>query len=196
MTGREGRVIFLNGTSSAGKTTLARAIQDESPTPFVYWGLDTLFGMVPPKWGGGRDGPLSREGFWYDRSGDAVVIRYGQVGRRLLRSACVAAAGFARRGDDLVIDEMLLSPDIMTDWKFALGGLRVLLVRVTCPLDVAEERERDRRHPIGLARGHFRTVHQHEEPYDMTLDTTTDTPAALARAVLPRAWSKSHLTQP
>lgn len=194
MTGRAGRVIFLNGTSSAGKTTLARAIQDESPTPFVYWGLDTLFSMVPPKWGGGRDGRLSREGFWYDRSGDVVVIRYGQVGRRMLRTACVAAAAFARRGDDLVIDEMLLSPDIMTDWKFALGGLRVLMVRVTCPLDVAEERERDRRHPLGLARGHFRTVHEHDVHYDMTLDTTTDTPAALARAVLPRAWSKSHLT--
>jgi len=30
------RVIFLNGTSSSGKTTLARAIQDESDVPFVY----------------------------------------------------------------------------------------------------------------------------------------------------------------
>ncbi|MEU3014629.1 phosphotransferase-like protein [Nocardia asteroides] len=55
------RVIFLNGTSSAGKTTLARAIQDESEVPFVYWGIDTLFGLVPPKWGGGVDGPLSRK---------------------------------------------------------------------------------------------------------------------------------------
>ncbi|GAB2778123.1 hypothetical protein GCM10027199_61630 [Amycolatopsis magusensis] len=54
---RPGRVIFLNGTSSAGKTTLARAIQDESDTPFVYWGIDTLFSLVPPNWGGGRDGP-------------------------------------------------------------------------------------------------------------------------------------------
>jgi chloramphenicol 3-O phosphotransferase len=196
MTGREGRVIFLNGTSSSGKTTLARAIQDESPTPFVHWGIDTLFGLVPPNWGGGRDGPLSREGFWYDRSsGDTVVIRYGQVGRRMLRSACIAAAAFARGGDDVVIDEMLLSPDIMTDWKFALGGLRVLMVRVTCPLEVAEERERARSHPLGLARGHFRTVHEHDVRYDMTVDTTSGTPADLARAALPRAWSKSYLTQ-
>jgi chloramphenicol 3-O-phosphotransferase len=40
------RVVFLNGTSSSGKTTLARAIQDESDIPFVYWGIDTLFGLV------------------------------------------------------------------------------------------------------------------------------------------------------
>jgi chloramphenicol 3-O-phosphotransferase len=109
------RVIFLNGTSSSGKTTLARAIQDESDIPFVYWGIDTLFGSVPPNWGGGRDGPLSRDGFWYDRTGrDAgghpiVVIRYGQVGRRMLHSSCAAAAAFAHGGDHLVIDESRVS---------------------------------------------------------------------------------------
>jgi chloramphenicol 3-O-phosphotransferase len=49
---RPGRVIFLNGTSSAGKTTLARAVQDESETPVVHWGIDTMFSLVPPNWGG------------------------------------------------------------------------------------------------------------------------------------------------
>lgn len=86
------RVILLNGISSAGKTTLARAIQDESDVPFVYWGIDTLFGLIPPNWGGGRDGPLSRDGFWYDRTGHdtdghpVLVVRYGEVGYRMLRS--------------------------------------------------------------------------------------------------------------
>jgi len=178
-----GRVIFLNGTSSAGKTTLARAIQDESATPYVYWGIDTLFTLVPPNWGGGRDGPLSRDGFWYDRGADTVVIRYGRVGRRMLRSACVAAAAFARGGDDLVIDEMLLAPELMADWQSALAGLDVLMVRVTCPLEVAERREVGRRNPRGLARGHFRTVHEHGVAYDLTIDTAAGTPAELAREV-------------
>ncbi|WP_328387519.1 chloramphenicol phosphotransferase CPT family protein [Nocardia sp. NBC_00416] len=189
-TGLPSRVILLNGISSSGKTTLARAIQDESDTPFVYWGIDTLFGLAPPNWGGGRDGPLSRDGFWYDRSGhDAdghpvVVIRYGHVGRRMLHSACAAAAAFARGGDDLVIDEMLLTPDLLPIWMDALAGLDVQLVGVTCPLAVAEQREQDRRHPIGLARGHLHTVHDHGYTYDMTVDTTTRTPAALARTIL------------
>ncbi|MGW6333905.1 phosphotransferase-like protein [Nocardia rhamnosiphila] len=30
------RVIFLDGISSSGKTTPARAVQDESDRPFVY----------------------------------------------------------------------------------------------------------------------------------------------------------------
>jgi chloramphenicol 3-O phosphotransferase len=180
-----GRVIFLNGTSSAGKTTLARAIQDESDSPFVHWGVDTLFGLVPANWGGGRDGPLSRDGFWYDRTDpEAVVVRYGRVGLRMLRSACVAAAAFARGGDNVVIDEMLLSPTLFPLWTTALAGLNVLLVGVTCPLAVAEERELARGGVVGLARGHLRTVHDHGAAYDMTVDTTTGTPAELAGAVL------------
>ncbi|MEU4807131.1 chloramphenicol phosphotransferase [Actinosynnema sp. NPDC023587] len=189
---RPGRVILLNGTSSAGKTTLARAIQDESGTPVVYWGIDTLFTLVPPNWGGGRDGPLSRDGFWYDRTDDdadghpSVVIRYGEVGRRMLRSGQTAASAFAHGGDDLVIDELLLTPDLLPTWMDALSGLEVLLVGVTCPLAVAEQRELDRRAPNGLSRGHYRTVHDHGTAYDMIVDSTTGTPAELARAVLRR----------
>jgi chloramphenicol 3-O phosphotransferase len=66
----------------------------------------------------------------------------------------------------------------------ALSGLEVLLVCVTCPLAVAEQRELDRRNPNGLARGHHCVVHDHGTAYDMTVDSTTGTPAELARAVL------------
>ncbi|WP_367129368.1 hypothetical protein [Saccharothrix sp. HUAS TT1] len=74
--------------------------------------------------------------------------------------------------------------DLLPSWLIALSGLDVLLVRVTCLLAVAEQRERDRRNPNGLARGHYRSVHAHGATYDMTVDSTTGTPAELARAVL------------
>jgi chloramphenicol 3-O phosphotransferase len=60
----------------------------------------------------------------------------------------------------------------------------VVFVRVTCPLAVAEERERGRRNENGLARGHLATVHAHDVPYDVAVDTTTGTPHELARSVL------------
>jgi chloramphenicol 3-O-phosphotransferase len=96
---------------------------------------------------------LSRDGFWYDRTGhDAgghpiVVIRYGQVGRRMLHSSCDAVATFAHGGDHLVIDEMLLTPDLLPIWIDAPAGLDIRLVCVTCPLSVAE------RPPASTARG-------------------------------------------
>ncbi|GAA3465138.1 hypothetical protein ACFFSW_23775 [Saccharothrix longispora] len=113
-----------------------------------------------------------------------VVIRCGEVGRRVLRSACAAAAAFARGGDDLVMDEMLLTPGLIRDWTTALTGLDVLFVRVTCPLAVAEQRERARDHAVvGLARGHLPTVHE-GVPYDLEVDTASGTPAELAGVVL------------
>lgn len=105
----------------------------------------------------------------------------------MLRSACTAAAAFAHGGDHLVIDEMLLTPDLLPMWLTALAGLDVQLVAVTCPLHVAEQRELSRSNEIGLARGHYQTVHAHGVTYDMTVDTSTGTPTELARAVLRQA---------
>ena len=72
----------------------------------------------------------------------------------------------------------------MSGWAAAVSGLEVLLVSVTCPLAVLERRERGRSNPVGLARGHFSAVHDHGVPYDLTVDTTSGTPAELAGTVL------------
>ncbi|MFF2732738.1 chloramphenicol phosphotransferase CPT family protein [Streptomyces sp. NPDC058008] len=187
---RPGHVIFLNGTSSAGKTTLARAIQEESDEPYLYWGIDTLFSMVPEKWAGGRGGLLSFEGFRYDRSEQdedgrqLISIRYGNVGRRILAAACASVAKLALKGCNVVVDEMLLSPDLLEDWFQALSGVEVYLVGVYCPVHVLEEREAARGNPAGLARGHLRTVHAHEARYDLKVDTSKIPAQELARTVL------------
>ncbi|WP_245650718.1 chloramphenicol phosphotransferase CPT family protein [Nocardia harenae] len=183
------RVILLNGTSSAGKTTLARAVQDEADTPFVYWGIDTLFALVPQKWGGGLDGPLAQEGFRYERGQDPdghlrTVIRVGPTGLRILHAGCAAAAAIPRSGLDLVIDEMLLTPDLLRVWLTALAGFTVQFVAVTCPPEVAEQREAARGQVPGLSRGHRPLVHAHEHTYDAVVDTAAASPADLAVAIL------------
>jgi chloramphenicol 3-O phosphotransferase len=84
----------------------------------------------------------------------------------------------------VVVDEMLLTSDLLPVWMAALAGLDVLMVQVTCPLAVAEQRERARGNESGLARGHFHAVHDHDTAYDMVVGTTTGTPTELARAIL------------
>ncbi|WP_458395608.1 phosphotransferase-like protein [Rhizobium ruizarguesonis] len=39
---RSGRIIFLNGTSSAGKSTLAKALRAELSEPFCFFSSDQL----------------------------------------------------------------------------------------------------------------------------------------------------------
>jgi len=41
-----GNVVILNGTSSAGKTTIARAVQDAMDEAYVHLGIDH-FGLRP-----------------------------------------------------------------------------------------------------------------------------------------------------
>ena len=40
-----GKVIFLNGPSSTGKTTIARLLQEKLPEPYMHVGIDKLIGM-------------------------------------------------------------------------------------------------------------------------------------------------------
>lgn len=44
------RIVFLNGPSSAGKSSIAKAIQKLAPTPWLHIGLDTFIGMLPAQY--------------------------------------------------------------------------------------------------------------------------------------------------
>jgi chloramphenicol 3-O phosphotransferase len=51
-------MLFVNGASSAGKTSLIRAVQDLVQLPYLHVGLDHR----PPPMGRRRPGPLRRRG--------------------------------------------------------------------------------------------------------------------------------------
>jgi len=57
------KIIFLNGCASAGKTTLAKEIQNLSEEKWLFVGIDTLFGAMPTKIVGFDK--KSEEGFQY-----------------------------------------------------------------------------------------------------------------------------------
>jgi chloramphenicol 3-O phosphotransferase len=62
-------VIYLGGPSSGGKTTLAKAIQDEFDAPFLHIGIDKLIGLMPAKLNN-RIGGTAPEGFSWKTSFD------------------------------------------------------------------------------------------------------------------------------
>jgi chloramphenicol 3-O phosphotransferase len=182
------RVFVLNGGSSSGKTTTARALQDASRIPLLRTGLDDLFASVPEAWGGGRGGPLSRRGFRYveapQRAG--TRIEYGPDGWQMLHGSHRAVRALVDSGNSVVVDDMMLSEDVYADWLEALRGVPTTWVRVTCPLPIAEQRERVRRQRPGLARGTHETVHAGVS-YDLTIDTSVLAPADAADEVLAAA---------
>jgi chloramphenicol 3-O phosphotransferase len=150
-------IVLLIGTSSAGKSTLANALQAILSEHYLLFGLDDMFRMVSPRWGGGLAGPLSYDGFRYDRTSVSgmVTIRYGSVGQAILDGMHYAVAAFAQAGSNVIVDEMLLDRGVLSGWAHALAPCHTYLIKVRAELTMLEAREVQRGHPPGLARGHY-----------------------------------------
>lgn len=181
-----GNVILVVGTSSAGKSSVIRELQDLLSDHYFALGIDSFFQMVAPRWGGGMGGPLSVDGVRYVRTSvdqiACVRITYGVVGERILRGMHRAVAEIARCGNHVLVDEMLLDQAVLEDWAAAFHDLPVCVVRLRASLSVLEQREIGRRNPPGLARGHL--ADNLIDEYDLDLDTTAQSPRDLAQTMI------------
>lgn len=188
-----GKAIFLNGTSSAGKTTLARALQEKLEEPWQHVALDQFRDGLPDKYRG-LNAPQGSTG---DRGLNVVPVTpegreaytavcFGEDGRQLLRGMRRAMAAMTREGVNILVDDILLDPEFLEDYLAAMYGIDVYLVAVRCPPDIIAIREtmRPGRFP-GTAIGHFETCHSHGV-YDVEVDTSVDPPEDCADQVIAR----------
>ena len=181
-----GSIILLNGCSSAGKTTLAQAIQEASPQPIQCMALDHFRDGLPGKYRGMNSAPgePGARGLNIVPRDGRTELRFGDVGIAMLRGMRRAIAAFAAAGVDVVVDDLLLERDFLLDYLDAFAGLDVVFVGVRCDLATVKLREGSRpgRFP-GTAAAHFLRVHEHCE-YDVEVDTATCSPRAGARQVI------------
>ena len=56
-------IIFLNGVSSSGKSTIAKGLQHLSENPLLTIGIDTFLDMMPAQYL--YTGPKASEGFQF-----------------------------------------------------------------------------------------------------------------------------------
>lgn len=188
-----GKIIFLNGCSSAGKTTLAIMLQQMLAEPYQHMALDQFRDGMPGKYRGlnspeGTPGALGLNVVPIRKDDELVTeIRFGAMGEQVLRGMRRAVAAFAREGNNVIVDDLLFKPEYLDDYAKALAGLDVWLIGVRCTLEVVNEREALRmgRFP-GTAASHFHEVHAHGAGYDLEIDTTASTPRACAELIIER----------
>jgi chloramphenicol 3-O phosphotransferase len=166
-----GKVILLNGASSAGKSTLCRALQAALPEPFWHVSFDKL-----------REAdvlPLERV-----RAGDFV---WAEMRETVFDGFHRSLPAYAGAGANLIVEhivETLAWRDRLLD---LLGGQDVFFVGVHCPLEELERREAargDRR--AGEARRDFETCHLHMA-YDVEVDSRE--PPEANSAMIIAAWT-------
>lgn len=171
-------VVFLNGCTSAGKTSVARALQEMLDPAHVRTGIDDAFAMLPLKLHNHPDG------FFFDRdSRGEVRLNNGPVGLALLKAHARMAAALAGVSAGVILDEVVLEEVLRDDWREALADCDVFMVGVHCALPELERREVARGDRlIGQARGQFDLVHVGMS-YDLEVDTTSTTPAEVVSRI-------------
>jgi chloramphenicol 3-O phosphotransferase len=195
-----GSIILLNGTSSAGKSTLANAVQEVMDAPYLSLGIDLFFDALPQRY----VARLAPDTPPPPRAHDGLVwvcaesggrgfreLRVGPVGQRLWSGMRHAAGALARQGNHIILDDVILNHEALVDYVAALDGVPTLLVGVTCPLAVLEAREVARGDRVrGLAAAWLPLVERHAPPYDITVDTSVSTPKEGALAIKAAAEQK------
>jgi chloramphenicol 3-O phosphotransferase len=183
-------VIVLNGTSSAGKSTLARELQvmlTDAGECWLVMSQDDFFARIPFAWltyGRQHVGVLAERGIALSIVDGVLRRQVGPVGRQLLEAYRAAIAATARAGVNVIVDEVLVDDDDWRSWQRHLADVEVCWVGVMAPLEVVEQRERQREDRFdGLARSEYDIVHVHAN-YDLTVDTAVLDPRQAAIVIL------------
>ena len=165
----KGKIIFFNGTTSSGKTTLARYLLEKLPEQYHYLSVDTFMQMEPE---------------WYLEQAFQNTIAY--LSRRGIHTIV-----------DYVILDTPIGKQLFAECLELLSDLPVLFVRVDCPLEELERREllRGDRSP-GQAKWQFEHIHG-LGTYDVTVNTFEMTLEECANAILskvnrPEEWTAFH----
>jgi chloramphenicol 3-O phosphotransferase len=185
-----GKIIFLNGTSSAGKTTLAHALQAALPEFYQHMALDQFRDGMPDKYRGlnSPDGTTGAEGLnvvpVVNDPHCHTAVQFGATGKQMLSGMRRGIAAMARAGINVIIDDIILEAEFLEDYLQTFSGLYVLFVGVKCPQQVIQGRESARpgRFP-GTAIGHLNVCHAHGI-YDVEVDTASDLPPICAQKVI------------
>ncbi len=170
------QIIYLNGSSSSGKTTLAGALQEKLEQPFLVLGIDQIIYMMPERmndWCNETNAPGFSLHAVKDKNGQitAYKIQTGQYGEKMVKLLKCMVIAAAQEGNNIIIDDVSLGEKQVDEWRHALAGFNVLWVGVTAPIEIIEQREQNRGdRKIGSAKWQVERVHE-GVVYDLMIDT-------------------------
>jgi chloramphenicol 3-O phosphotransferase len=131
-----GRVVVLNGVARAGKSTLARAIQESVPGVWMHLGLDAHKACTPPN---------RQPGVGLRPGANQVPAEIEACVPTLYAALFESIAVHARFGLDVVVDASFHDSytrryGILEDCARRLTGHETLFVGVRCPVETVWER--------------------------------------------------------
>lgn len=175
-------IIFLNGTSSAGKSTLALELQKVLP-PSLHVGIDHFFVMLPPDYVFG--GSHALEGIYLEFEDDQnTTVKTGPVGKQLAYAMHRSIKALHDSQFNLIIDELLFDKDTFKDYLELFHDCTVYFIAVKPPLEVVQQREQMRQDRVpGMAKGLYEATYA-DKIYDLEIDTSLLTPQESTKKII------------
>ena len=173
----KGKIILLNGVSSAGKTTLAKALQAKLDVPLYSISCDAFASMAPER--------------FCEEDLDSQILTTQGIMHEAIRL-------FSDKGFCVVVDDVVLDLPDKNDWLYdysvLLEGYPVMFVHVTCPLDELVHRQTQRGDRLPN-QAQWQLAHAYTDiPYDLTVDTYENSTGECADQIIaflddPSAWT-------
>lgn len=160
-----GRAIFLVGPSSAGKSSLGRALVELLPDPFMFFETDRC----------GLRGPSGRP--------ELETLEREEL---VTRGAAFAVRGYLEAGVDLIVEVGLWHPRSRHMAAAVFEPFDAWLVGLRWDLAELERRERQRDDGIfpGTAHSQATLRDAWSLPYDLVVDAVGKSPAAAAEEIV------------
>lgn len=156
---KKGKIIFLNGVSSAGKTSLALALQQQLDEPYFLISQDMFCETWPGK-------------FW-EQDPEKMFNQTMNLMYKTIRM-------LSDSGKNVILDHVLLNNErlkskngegTLMDMVNQFSGSPVLFVHVVCPIDELRRREEARGdRDIGNAESQLEFIDP-QDIYDISVDT-------------------------
>lgn len=146
-------IILLNGPSSSGKSTLSKSLQKK-----IKKLINENYAVV------------SIDDFMKISTEETI---YEDDVFEISDSMCYKVLELLKTSSGVIIDHVITSPRIYNQLIVILGGFNILLVHVSCPLDVLKKRELERKNRcLGSAESSYTYLFP-KYGYDITVDTNS-----------------------
>lgn len=185
------QLLIINGTSSTGKTTLARALQDSWPSALIYLGLDSWITMTLAGryWDAATQLTDIKSDAWVQQgthfikphspanASPWVTIESGPISDQLVFAMHDTAMHLMQQGFDVVLDCVLLKAIWQEDLLTKSAQSRRCFIHMTAPEPVLIERELKRGDRMrDVFRNLSQTIHTNIK-YDLVIDSDQNNPS-------------------
>ena len=163
----KGRIIYLNGVTSSGKTSIVEALQARRDVFFYVVANDLFQEMI---------GEEYLQGDYWKYLGEVIIMMYH------------TAKLFSDMGKNVIIDSILVEREGVAPhyerMKEILGNNPLDIVEVYCPLDICRQRNIDRGDRYESQSDEQAELMAKDIRYSMRVDTSLLSPAECADKIL------------